>query len=96
MKLSKTCKAAIRSQRSALGQGQKPTPKNLKPFRPRERLSSLTFPSDPLAPSGQLTADRSMRFGGGERIRTDDPLLAKQVLSQLSYTPTTFKRGGPR
>jgi hypothetical protein len=35
--------------------------------------------------------------GGGERIRTDDPLLAKQVLSQLSYTPTPFnKRGGPR
>ena len=26
-------------------------------------------------------------FGGGERDRTDDPLLAKQVLSQLSYTP---------
>jgi hypothetical protein len=26
--------------------------------------------------------------GGGERIRTDDPLLAKQVLSQLSYTPS--------
>ncbi len=25
--------------------------------------------------------------GGGERIRTDDPLLAKQVLYQLSYTP---------
>ena len=27
--------------------------------------------------------------GGGERDRTDDPLLAKQVLSQLSYTPKT-------
>jgi hypothetical protein len=27
-------------------------------------------------------------IGGGERDRTDDPLLAKQVLSQLSYTPT--------
>jgi hypothetical protein len=27
------------------------------------------------------------RTGGGERTRTDDPLLAKQVLSQLSYTP---------
>ena len=27
------------------------------------------------------------RGGGGERVRTDDPLLAKQVLSQLSYTP---------
>ncbi len=26
-------------------------------------------------------------FGGGRRIRTDDPLLARQVLSQLSYTP---------
>ena len=26
-------------------------------------------------------------FGGDERDRTDDPLLAKQVLSQLSYTP---------
>ena len=25
--------------------------------------------------------------GGDERARTDDPLLAKQVLSQLSYTP---------
>ena len=25
--------------------------------------------------------------GGGERVRTDDPLLAKQVLSQLSYAP---------
>ena len=25
--------------------------------------------------------------GGGERSRTDDPLLAKQALSQLSYTP---------
>ena len=29
----------------------------------------------------------SKRVGGDERDRTDDPLLAKQVLSQLSYTP---------
>ncbi len=27
------------------------------------------------------------RCGGGKRARTADPLLAKQVLSQLSYTP---------
>ena len=27
------------------------------------------------------------KSGGDERDRTDDPLLAKQVLSQLSYTP---------
>jgi hypothetical protein len=25
--------------------------------------------------------------GGADRARTDDPLLAKQVLSQLSYSP---------
>ena len=31
-------------------------------------------------------------LGGDERDRTDDPLLAKQVLSQLSYTPV-LRRG---
>ena len=30
--------------------------------------------------------------GGDERDRTDDPLLAKQVLSQLSYTPIWMHR----
>ena len=30
------------------------------------------------------------KIGGDERVRTDDPLLAKQVLSQLSYTPTVI------
>ena len=30
---------------------------------------------------------RPLFSGGGKRIRTDDPLLAKQVLYQLSYTP---------
>jgi hypothetical protein len=38
-------------------------------------------------------------IGGGERVRTDDPLLAKQVLSQLSYTPKsqtlTARNRGP-
>ena len=28
-------------------------------------------------------------YGGDERNRTADPLLARQVLSQLSYTPTS-------
>ena len=32
--------------------------------------------------------------GGGERDRTDDPLLAKQVLSQPSYTPDMFGGSG--
>ena len=31
---------------------------------------------------------RQRMVGGREGIRTPDPLLAKQVLSQLSYTPT--------
>ena len=29
--------------------------------------------------------------GGADRDRTDDPLLAKQVLSQLSYSPGRFE-----
>ena len=32
------------------------------------------------------------KSGGGERDRTDDPLLAKQVLSQLSYSPSGQNR----
>src|SRR6266498_2588233 len=31
-------------------------------------------------------------FGGAERDRTDDLLLAKQVLSQLSYSPNAATR----
>jgi hypothetical protein len=34
------------------------------------------------------------KSGGADRDRTGDPLLAKQVLSQLSYSPLTFN-GGP-
>ena len=32
--------------------------------------------------------------GGGERDRTDDLLLAKQALSQLSYTPVKLGKAG--
>ena len=35
----------------------------------------------------QTAIEYVTRFGGGERDRTDDLLLAKQALSQLSYTP---------
>ena len=31
------------------------------------------------------------RVGGADRDRTGDPLLAKQVLSQLSYSPTWIR-----
>ena len=43
------------------------------------------FPTRPLVFPASVIA--FCRTGGDERVRTDDPLLAKQVLSQLSYTP---------
>ena len=33
-----------------------------------------------------------LQIGGGERDRTDDPLRARQVLSQLSYAPNVQVR----
>ena len=48
-------------------------------------------------PTSRLSGVRSNQLsyepipGGDERVRTDDPLLAKQVLSQLSYTPPNIK-----
>ena len=45
------------------------------------------FPTRPLVFPASAIAVR--RTGGDERVRTDDPLLAKQVLSQLSYTPVS-------
>ena len=35
-------------------------------------------------------------LGGDKRVRTADPLLARQVLSQLSYTPIRSFSGGPK
>ena len=40
--------------------------------------------------TGQLTNFFQIQAGGGERIRTDDLLRARQALSQLSYTPQRF------
>lgn len=37
-------------------------------------------------------ATNSKNLGGGGRDRTDDPLLAKQVLSQLSYAPVRYSK----
>ena len=34
-----------------------------------------------------LLSQRAVMVGGADRDRTGDPLLAKQVLSQLSYSP---------
>jgi hypothetical protein len=44
-----------------------------------------------LSPFASLLSTATESGGGGERDRTDDLLRAKQVLSQLSYTPTQLK-----
>ena len=38
-----------------------------------------------------ITSPTALAIGGAERDRTADPLLAKQVLSQLSYSPNHRK-----
>jgi hypothetical protein len=38
---------------------------------------------------------RHEKYGGAEGVRTPDPLLAKQVLFQLSYSPTSEVVVGP-
>ena len=56
---------------------------------PARPVSRCRLPPRPLDRSLDLVTPRraDRRSGGDERVRTDDPLLAKQVLSQLSYTP---------
>jgi hypothetical protein len=60
------------------------------PLRKRPRLLRTTCSA--LSRRKSAAAAPTRRFasvgGGGERNRTDDLLLAKQALSQLSYTPS--------
>ena len=59
------------------------------------KAGSLRLLGTDLCPNGNpdrtamppLIARDAATAGGGERNRTDDLLLAKQALSQLSYTP---------
>ena len=54
---------------------------------PTSRLSGVRSNHLSYEPILLVRGFASLAFGGDERDRTDDPLLAKQVLSQLSYTP---------
>ena len=47
---------------------------------PTTQLLTVTFLSS-------IEFSRNISIGGDERDRTADPLLARQVLSQLSYAP---------
>ena len=46
----------------------------------------MKSPSSFVALNTQVSTDR-FSFGGGEGIRTPDPMVANHVLCQLSYTP---------
>ena len=54
----------------------------------------MVGPSGLEPPTSRLSVVRSSQLsygpiGGDKRVRTVDPLRAKQVLSQLSYTPVS-------
>ena len=50
-------------------------------------LRRLELPTSRLSGVRSNHLSYAPNFGGDEEDRTPDPLLAKQVLSQLSYTP---------
>ena len=58
----------------------------LEPLRFREILNWHHFQDRNLSPVRNFRSD-----GGDDGIRTHDPLLAGQVLSQLSYTPILMR-----
>ena len=68
---------------------QHPAPAELGPARSAPHLTPRQTPVLAGSLMQRLSRGRKPRCGrgGGERIRTDDLLLAKQALSQLSYTP---------
>ena len=55
---------------------------------PTSRLSGVRSNRLSYKPIWFFSVLTHSHYGGDEEDRTPDPLLAKQVLSQLSYTPT--------
>ena len=54
-------------------------------------MGLLRTPMPPVAGASSTSGS-----GGADRIRTDDPRLAKPLLCQLSYSPGSLPRGVPR
>ena len=57
---------------------------------PTSRLSGVRsnhLSYEPIVFRSAAVLDSPIALGGDEEVRTPDPLRAKQVLSQLSYTP---------
>ena len=55
---------------------------------PTPRLSSVCSNQLSYEPVARGDRGSQLEVGGVGRVRTDDPLLAKQVLFQLSYDPS--------
>ena len=64
-------------------------PDGLEPSTPR--LSSACSNQLSYEPRVEIAERTKVADGGAGRIRTGDPLLAKQVLCQLSYDPVTVR-----
>ena len=58
--------------------------------RNRDQRRKPFFSSKDIFAHLNTSTGATSRIGGAERDRTADPLLAKQVLSQLSYSPNRF------
>ena len=58
------------------------------------KLATTSLPFARSAPATALLASRAKR-GGARRDRTDDLMLAKHALSQLSYGPVPFQTAAP-
>jgi hypothetical protein len=55
-------------------------------------LESSRYRARQAAGVASLTGEAVSRGGGASRDRTDDPLVANQVLSQLSYGPVPIRK----
>ena len=63
-------------------------PDGLEPSTPRlSSACSNQLSYEPMIGKWRNCTERGRSFGGAGRSRTGDPLLAKQVLYQLSYDP---------
>ena len=69
--------------------GLEPPTSRLSGVRSNRLSYKPIFPGFSVLPQafGEMSSLSALLSGGDKRDRTADPLLAKQVLSQLSYTP---------
>ena len=66
------------------------------PSLPRGSADGRALASSSFRKPGNRGPTRAGEAGGADRARTGDPLVANQVLSQLSYSPMKAADGGPK